>query len=56
MTYDPAQDGFNSYQLARQLQREKLLRDRAWKAIGPRDERERAIAEGNDTIAEGEDL
>lgn len=44
--YDPAADSFNSYQLARQLQREKLLRERAWKHIGPRDDEERKIAEG----------
>jgi hypothetical protein len=46
MTYDWAADAFNSYQLARQLQREKLLRERAWKHIGPRDDEERKIAEG----------
>ena len=50
--YDPALDSFNSYQLARQLQREKLLREGTWKAIGPRNEEERAIAEGRDDAAQ----
>ena len=45
MDYDPAADSFDGYQLARRLQRERLLREGAWKAIGPRDEHERAIAE-----------
>lgn len=43
--YDPAADGFHSYQLARALQREALLRAGTWKAIGPRNDTERRIAE-----------
>ena len=43
--YDPAADSFDGYQLARRLQREKLLRAGAWRAIGPRDEEEQRIAE-----------
>lgn len=42
--YDPSQDCLQSYILARQLQREKLLRDGKWITIGPRDEHERNIA------------
>lgn len=46
--YDPAANGYDGYQLARALQREALLRARAWKAIGPRDDTERRIAEGEE--------
>jgi hypothetical protein len=43
--YDWRTDAIDSYTLARQLQREKLLRDRAWKSVGPRNETERKIVE-----------
>lgn len=47
MTYDWQADAKASYEAARKLQREKLLRERAWKALGPQDDDERKLVEGN---------
>lgn len=51
MTYDWATDAFASYTLARKLQREKLLREKAWKALGPQNDEERKLVKGNDGTA-----